>query len=228
MSDNQTPAKKPILAWILIGLGLLFLVKLLGINIIGPIVSQWHIGLILLGIALLLNASPKQNRTMPYILMGLGALFFLKSIHFFHFSFGGLIVPIILLAAGFHYLGSRKKGNDPGNENSVDAMSFLSGVEYKTHSTNLAGGSVTSILGGADINLSDADIDGDHMELHVLALMGGVEIKVPLHWQVNSRAIPILGGVANEASCLAEKLNMKKKTLIVKGIAIMGGISIKN
>jgi predicted membrane protein len=227
MADNKK-TKKPVLGWIFIGLGLLILIKVLGINIIIPVISQWHIGLILIGIALLLNSKPSQSRTMPYVLMGIGAIFFLKSIHLFHFSFDSLIVPIILLVAGFHYLGSRNKSQDPSNENSVDTISFLSGVDHKTHSQNLEGGSVTSILGGAEINLSDAEMSDDYMELHVLALMGGIDIRVPLHWQVNSRAIPILGGVSNETNCLAEKLNMKKKTLIIKGIAIMGGINIKN
>lgn len=227
MADNNK-TKKPILGWIFIGLGILFLIKLLGINILGPVLSQWHIGLILVGIALLLNAKPGNSRTMPYVLMGIGALFFLKSIHFFHFSLGGLIVPILLLVAGFHYLGSRNSASDPSNENSVNTISFLSGVEHKTHSQNLNGGSITSLLGGAEVDLSDAEMTGDYMELHVLAFMGGIEIQVPLHWQVTSRVIPILGGASNDTKCLSDKLNMQKKTLIVKGIAVMGGISIKN
>lgn len=227
MADNKK-IKKPIIGWILIGLGMLFLIRLLGINIIGPILSQWPIGMIIVGIALLANAAPNASRTTPYVLIGLGTLFFLKSFNLFHFNIGSLILPAILFAAGYHYLRSHRNNQTAGSENSIDAVSFLSGVDNKTHSKNLAGGSITSILGGANINLTDADMAADQMEIHVFALMGGVEIKTPLHWQVNCQAIPILGGSSNESNCLADRLNMPQKNLTIKGIAIMGGISIKN
>jgi len=227
MADNKK-IKKPIIGWILIGLGMLFLIRLLGINIIGPILGQWHIGMIIVGIALLANATPDTSRTTPYVLIGLGTLFFLKSFNLFHFNIGSLILPAILIAAGYHYLRSHKNNQKAGSENSIDAVSFLSGVDNKTHSKNLAGGSITSILGGANINLTDADMAADQMEIHVFAFMGGVEIKTPLHWQVNCQVIPILGGSSNESNCLADRLNMPQKNLTIKGIAIMGGISIKN
>jgi hypothetical protein len=78
------------------------------------------------------------------------------------------------------------------------------------------------------VDIRDADIEGESMEINILALMGGVEIRVPLHWQVSMRAVPFLGGVSNQTTFLADKLQMPKKTLVIRGLALMGGIDVRN
>ncbi|OGT71323.1 MAG: hypothetical protein A3I78_01065 [Gammaproteobacteria bacterium RIFCSPLOWO2_02_FULL_56_15] len=113
-------------------------------------------------------------------------------------------------------------------ENQVSIFTVLGGGEFNTRSTNLSSGHIISILGGAEVDLREADMEGDVMEIGILALMGGVEIRVPLHWQVNMRAVPLLGGVSNQTSFLADKLQMPKKTLVIRGLALMGGIDVRN
>ena len=67
------------------------------------------------------------------------------------------------------------------------------------------------------------------MELTLCCVMGGVEITVPSHWDVEKRgAICIMGGFSNKTRCMAEELEMPRKKLIIKGLALMGGGEIKN
>lgn len=113
-------------------------------------------------------------------------------------------------------------------ENRIDVFNVLGGSEFSTYSKNLTCGNIVCVLGGAEIDLREADVAGDTIELEILAFMGGAEIKIPPHWQVSVKAIPLLGGVSNKTSCLAEKLQVPKKHLIITGLALMGGIDIRN
>ncbi len=110
----------------------------------------------------------------------------------------------------------------------IDIFCLLSGANYSTHSRNLTGGSVVTILGGADIDIRDADTRGDQFVLDVTAIMGGVNIKVPAHWQVNINVMPFMGGIANKTTCLAERMNLPRKQLLITGSVVMGGIDVRN
>ena len=67
------------------------------------------------------------------------------------------------------------------------------------------------------------------MELNLYCIMGGVEITVPPNWDVEKRgAVCIMGGFSDKTRCIAEKLELPRKTLIIKGLAVMGGGEIRN
>lgn len=115
-----------------------------------------------------------------------------------------------------------------GEDNRIDIFTILGGGNYSTRSTNLKSGSVVCIMGGAEIDVREADMQGDVLELDILAFMGGAEIKIPAHWQVTVKALPLLGGVSNRTTCLADKMGVPKKTLVITGLALMGGIEVRN
>lgn len=110
----------------------------------------------------------------------------------------------------------------------IDVISILGGGDFRSRSQDLRGGVVVTILGGADIDIREADTDREVIEIDVLAFMGGVEIKVPPHWEVTSKVLPVLGGVSNKTTCLADKLGMPRKHLVVTGLSLMGGVDIRN
>jgi hypothetical protein len=57
--------------------------------------------------------------------------------------------------------------------------------------------------------------------------MGGIEIFVPREWQVVMNSMPFLGGMENK-TVTDQSTDTAAKKLIVKGMAIMGGVEIKN
>lgn len=201
---------------------------------------------------------PEKNRNpyLPHILIGLGVLFTLAQYRIFNFSFHALIGPAILIAIGLHFLrpGMQKRKRSEAddeldeelkleldiqsdhksatqtveNDSRFESVNILGGSEISNSSQSLTGGSLVCIMGGAEIDLREADCVGETIEIDILAIMGGAVIKVPPHWDVSAKALPLLGGVSNKTACLAEKLQMPKKRLIITGLAFMGGIEVRN
>lgn len=247
----------------LIGLGLIAFAILLfldniGVRFLHNIFHVWPLALIIIGAALLYGphksaSTSESSRILPYILIGLGLLFFMGR--FFHFNIGTLVIPLVLLFIGFHVLRSGKHshkhdlkkelalhtelkdGEDekmpdensvPEGEYKIDVFTILGGGDYSTRSSNLTGGNIVAILGGSKVDIREADTRQDVIEIDILAFIGGAELKVPPHWQVTVKVLPILGGVSNKTTCLADKMQVRKKHLIVTGIALLGGVDIRN
>lgn len=229
-SQNKFMQPRSVIGLIIIVLAIIIFFDNLGIHIFSTILRNWPLALIIIGIAMLVGPYKKEQSTGPYILITIGLLFFLGQFRMFHYHWNALIFPIILLAVGVYilrpYITHPQSNGIP--ENRVEIFSILGGGEFNTRSDNLKGGHAICILGGADIDIREADMEGETMVITCLAFMGGVQIKVPLHWQVNVQAVPLLGGVSNKTSCLAEKLQMPKKSLSITGLAIMGGIEVLN
>jgi hypothetical protein len=60
--------------------------------------------------------------------------------------------------------------------------------------------------------------------LDVFVFWGGAEIKVPEDWEVVSRGIAVLGGFVDNTRHVAGA----HKRLVITGMAIMGGVEVKN
>ena len=81
-----------------------------------------------------------------------------------------------------------------------------------------------AIMGGYELNLRDADMEGSEMHVDVTAIMGGVEMTVPTTWTVVMQGIPLMGGFENKTAPQGEA----RKKLFVHATVIMGGIEFKN
>ena len=247
----------------LIGIGLIIFAVLLffdniGLRFLHSIIRNWPIGMIIIGAVLIwgpdkLRIKSNSDRTLPFLLIGLGALFFIIQHGFLNFGFKAIIIPLVLLFVGYHIIRSGKHSNKQKTEialytkledeeseemkhydhvmdedDKIDLFTILGGGDYSTRSANLTDGNIIAILGGVSADIREADTQQDVIEIDVQAILGGVELKVPAHWQVTVKVLPLLGGVSNKTTCLADKLQMKKKHLIVTGIAFMGGVDIRN
>jgi predicted membrane protein len=106
---------------------------------------------------------------------------------------------------------------------------IMGGGEFRFDSHDLRGGKISAIMGGGTIDLRDADMSADEITLDAFALMGGIEIWVPTSWQVIMQGTPILGGMENKTvNRTADNQTSKPKRLIITGMAILGGIEVKN
>jgi hypothetical protein len=107
----------------------------------------------------------------------------------------------------------------------LDAVGILGGVARKSAARDFRGGSMTAIMGGCEIDLRHASIASGEAAIDAFALWGGVEIKVPRDWLVVSKGMPLLGGFADSTTPPPSPTG---KVLVVRGMAIMGGVEIKN
>ncbi|MFC5271544.1 LiaF transmembrane domain-containing protein [Adhaeribacter terreus] len=108
----------------------------------------------------------------------------------------------------------------------LDSTSVFGGTKKLVLSKNFKGGEIVTIMGGAEINLSQADIQGRAI-LDVTQIMGGTKIVVPSNWDVKSEMAAILGGIDDKRIIQPGGVN-PNKVLIIKGTSILGGIDIRS
>jgi predicted membrane protein len=111
------------------------------------------------------------------------------------------------------------------SEDYIDSTTIFGGVHKRIVSKNFKGGDVTSIMGGTEINLSQADFTGV-VVLDVTQVMGGTKLIVPPHWEIRSEISAIFAGFEDKRQ--QSTVTNPDKILILRGTSIFGGIEIKN
>jgi hypothetical protein len=104
----------------------------------------------------------------------------------------------------------------------VGLVAILDGVELTSRATAFRGGSMFSWLGGIAVDLRHAELAPDaHLDVH--SLFGGIAIRVPTGWRVESSVTSIGGGVAIG---VPEPEAEDAPTLTIDGIAAFGGVAV--
>lgn len=124
----------------------------------------------------------------------------------------------------WHGLRGRRERTGVDNSATISGLAVLGGIHRGNNSRAFRGGDLTAILGGCEIDLRQAAIEGEAV-LDVFAMWGGIEIRVPETWSVSGRVVPILGGFEDKTR---PSQGATAHRLVVRGFAIMGGIEIKN
>ena len=119
--------------------------------------------------------------------------------------------------------GNAKKNYS--TEDYIEATSVFSGIQKNIVSKNFKGGEVTNFMGGTDINLSQADINGI-VVLEITQVMGGTKLIVPPHWQIRSEVTAVFAGYEDKRQQLGAI--SPDKILVLKGTSVFAGIEIKN
>lgn len=86
--------------------------------------------------------------------------------------------------------------------------------------------SVTAVMGGAEVDLREAELAPGVTEMSITAIMGGVELIVPPWLSVEVDATAIMGGF-EELHRAPTSPEPGRRVLRVTGVAIMGGVSIE-
>ena len=140
--------------------------------------------------------------------------------------------PATIIAIGLYLILKPKKkdfwGSIDSNDDMLDATALFGGVKKNIITKDFKGGEVTSIFGGSEIILAQADING-RVVLDVTTLFGGCKIIVPSHWQINSDGLTaIMGGIEDKRAIMASPNIDSNKVLVIKGVVMFGGIEIKS
>jgi len=109
-----------------------------------------------------------------------------------------------------------------GDEESDDValVAILDGVQLASRATAFRGGSAFAWFGGIDLDLREATL-ADGARLNLTALFGGVSIRVPPEWRIESKLHVLLGGVDARGS-----EDDDAPTLVVDGLAVFGGVAV--
>lgn len=136
--------------------------------------------------------------------------------------------PALLVFAGGFLVWQGLSGPRPraaaDPKATVTAMAVLGSVVRGSNSPAFRGGELTAVMAGCELDLRHAAIDGEAV-IEVFALWGGIEIRVPEDWTIDSRVTPVLGGVEDKTR---PPQGAVRHSLVLRGLVVMAGIEIKN
>jgi hypothetical protein len=230
---------------ILIGGGLMFLLRNLGILYFDNIWQYWPVILIAIGASKI--AFPRHpGQIVPgVILTAIGGVFLLRSLGIIYGNVWGYIWPAFFIAVGLSLLlrnmtGAGWGGGSPiiggvggdvgtSDANSIKADTIFGGIERKIVSQAFEGGRISVLFGGANIDLRGAALAAPEVVLHADAVFGGIDLKVPESWVVEMRGSGVFGGYEDRSHRPAPKVSGEPHPkLIVKGSAVFGGVTVRN
>ena len=111
------------------------------------------------------------------------------------------------------------RGDEASDE--LGLVAILDGIELKSRATAFAGGSVLAWFGGVSLDLREVTL-APGARLSVNAVFGGIAIRVPPEWRLESGVSAVAGGVdVRPGSESADA-----PTLTIDGRALFGGIAV--
>ena len=84
------------------------------------------------------------------------------------------------------------------DEDSVNAVAVIGGFEDSVTSKAFKGGYLRAVMGGAELDLSEAAVEEKPATIEVTVIMGGAEIRVPSEWKVKLDVSQKMAGVEDE------------------------------
>ena len=109
----------------------------------------------------------------------------------------------------------------------LNAQALFTGIERRVFSKNFKGGKASAIFGGTEIDLSQADLQGEAV-LNIEVAFGGIKLVVPPHWNVQvSMGTVFAAGVEDKRFYNPAGVD-PNKVLKIYGSVVFGGLEIKS
>ena len=215
---------------ILIALGAAFLLDQLGYMDFGHLVGDyWPVIFIIIGLSILINNNFRDAGAGLFFI-AFGAFFLLIRLRILGYSLWHYW-PVLIIAAGiwiligpFRRAGKKKIPELAADELDIDQV--FSGTSRRIESQHFKGGKVEVVFGSAEIDLTRAALEGGKATLHLAAVFGSIEVRVPREWEVSIEGSPFLGSIEDRKRGVSD--TEKKGTLLIRGSATFGSIEIKD
>lgn len=121
---------------------------------------------------------------------------------------------------------SQEQNKAGSSDDYIDSVAVFGGTQRVIVSKSFKGGEATSVLGGTELDMSQADIQGT-VVLEMTQVLGGAKLIVPSHWYIKNESNAVFGGVADKRQVRGITPD-PNRTLVIKGISILGGLEIRN
>ena len=185
----------------------------------------WPVLLIAVGLAKVVEApggAPRGGLGLALV----GALLLLSNLGLLRFR---QVWPILLLLVGGSlvwrsFARPRYAGTPSGSSSTLSVFAMMGGVSRGTNTDDFQRGDATAIMGACEVDLRQASMKGSKAVFDTFTFWGGVEIRVPEDWAVENRGLALLGGIVDKT----RRPSDAKKQLVLTGLAIMGGVEVKN
>jgi predicted membrane protein len=207
---------------LVMGAGLLLALDSLGFVEAGNVFRFWPLLLIAVGVSKWFSPVPQHMSAFIWIVAGVA----FQLVALGRMSFGGVWAALLfLVGANIAWKALRPRALPKDAESVIDLMQVLGGTKTVVTTSDFKGGQATAVMGGCEIDLRHASMpEGRAAVIDTFAFWGGIEIRVPDDWEVVSQGGAALGGFVNNARSLPGA----KRRLVVTGLAVMGGVEVKN
>lgn len=227
---------------LIIGLGVLWLLNNLEITNIelGEMVSTyWPLLLVAWGLEILFKEGRTEHKSASgivngLIVLGLGLLLLGWRLELYYLDwthFWKVFWPAVLILIGWNLLRSGREYKGGTH------WTVMSGMKMSETGWKLESGGFIVIMGGVDLDLRSAAIPPGETVLHLTAIMGGIEVKIPDWLAVECEGTAVLGGVTlfkdDAGGIIASRRTVRpggagsNSRVKIYCRTIMGGIEIK-
>lgn len=224
---TRSIAPQLVMGLLIIVIGVLFTLENVGLLDAHDYLRFWPVGLVAIGLVKLWQGGG-GGAGSGFVFVFAGVWLLLESMGIVTISLWNLWPMLFVFVGGAMVwrglFGRPAQGAPADSHSTVSAMAVLAGVNRRSNSKTFRGGDLTAVMGGCQIDLRQATMEGEAV-IDVFAMWGGIEIKVPENWSVSGRVTPILGGYEDKTHPAPEATNQR---LLVRGFVIMGGVEIKN
>jgi len=187
--------------------------------------TVWAVGLILAGLMTIFSSRRASLRVWGLLLMTIGVSIGLGAYGVINISVWKIFWPVMLIAIGLivsvgsggHKRSKKSVADDSGNEK----IAIFYGEESRVKG-DYTGGSATAIFGGVELDLRRANIK-DGAVIDIFTFCGGVSISLPDDVIVKNEVRGVLGGSEDKTVSKSSA----KKTIILRGECILGGLEVK-
>lgn len=245
-----------VFGFIILLLGVLFLLDKLDLVEVGSLWEYWPLVFVGVGLGKLMQPTGTRGRASGVVFIVVGVWWLLSNLDVIPYEPLDFWPVILILIGGSMLMRSieRQRAGEPPAypapdaalgpppapppgttptppvtpyeaDRFIHAVAVLGGYGRKSASPDFRGGDITAIMGGCEVDLRQASIASGEAAIEVFALWGGIELRVPRDWTVISRGTPLLGGFEDLTVPPASPTG---KVLVVRGMALMGGVEIKN
>jgi hypothetical protein len=205
-----------------VAFGVLLLMQRAGTIDMRQVVELWPLVLVIVGGAVVWQASRGGD------MRGSGAC-------------AGWLFWVVVLGLVFSHAYDRRAEAEAGaGEGAINAFAVMSGDRRAPVEGAFTGGTITTVLGGAHLDLRGAALaPGQTAVVDLFTALGGTEIRVPSHWLVEIQTTTVAGGVTDQrgrggenpdetgAAAPDDPPAAAQPRLVIQGVVLMGGVTIK-
>jgi predicted membrane protein len=234
MEHHNSSTKRIYFGLFLIALGGFWILERLDMipDMWDDILISWQMLLIGIGIFSLIGG----NRTSGTVLIVIGGFFLIPEIITVPYELRRIGWPLLIIGIGVVLLVTHRKRNEPpiqsGSKHGMDYFDdfvVFGGREVFINSLNFYGGKITTIFGGAEYDLRNAQLSVNGAVIDSVSVFGGCGFKVPPDWTVKNEVTAVFGGFSDKRGASPHQVSSDpSKTLVIKGFTAFGGVEIKH
>ena len=204
---------------LIIVVGLLFTLDNLGLVACDRISRYWPAGLIAVGLVKLWDSREGHGGAFGgFVITLVGLWLLLEATVDIRISFADMWPMLLVFVGGYlvwRGLRGQRRAGGRDDHSIVSRDGHPERREPRQQFPAFRGGDLTAIMGGCDIDLRQAAINGD-AAIDVFALWGGIEIRVPENWTVTFPRDAAAGRRGGQDAAVAGRAEHR---LVIRGVS---------